>query len=217
MDKAVIFDMDGILFDTENLYIQCWKQLGGCHQLEDIEATLKECIGTNEERTKSIFKSHYGESFDIMYYREQVRSIFLNYTKTHGMPMKPGVYELLGYLKENGYRIGLASSTKIEDVKRELKEAGIYEYFEVLIGGDMVKTSKPSPDIYLLACEQLGIEPKIAIAIEDSLNGIRAAYAAGMKPIMVPDLMEPTPEIQKMLYQKLDSLLEVKEFLMKQE
>lgn len=216
MSKVVVFDMDGILFDTENLYIKCWIQLAETYELGDIEAALRECIGTNEQKTEEILKSHYGEKFDLAFYQAQVKEEFLKYIGQQGMPMKVGVHELLTYLKENGYKVGLASSTKVEAVKSELKMAGIIQYFEVIVGGDMVKESKPSPEIYLLACKELGVNPKEAIAIEDSLNGIRAAYAAGMKPIMVPDLVEPTKEIQEMLYQKCSSLLEVRDFLIKQ-
>ena len=216
MSKAVVFDMDGILFDTESLFIKCWVKLADEFKLKDIESALKECIGTNEEKTKEILKSHYGESFDLAYYHKKVRALFQEHITTYGMPMKVGVHELLEYLKEEGYKIGLASSTKVESVKSELKSAGIEHYFEVIIGGDMVKESKPKPEIYLLACQELGVNPKETIAIEDSLNGIRAAHAAGMKPIMVPDLIQPTKEIEVMLYQKFDSLIDVRDFLIKQ-
>ena len=216
MNKVVIFDMDGILFDTESLYIKCWVKIAEAFQLDNIEAVLKQCIGTNENKTKEILKAHYGEMFDLDFYHTKVKGQFLNYIEEHGMPMKQGVHELLLYLKENGYKIGLASSTKVEAVKSELKSAGISHYFEVIVGGDMVKESKPSPEIYLLACKELGVKPKEAIAIEDSLNGIRAAYAAGMKPIMVPDLVEPTQEVQEIFYQKFESLIEVRDFLIKQ-
>lgn len=215
--KAIVFDMDGILFDTENLFIKCWQQLAKEYKLENIEAVVKECIGTNEEKTKAIMKSYYGEEFDIAYYHGEAREAFLEYIEENGLPMKKGVRELLDYLKECGYKIGLASSTRVAEVKRELKSVGIDQYFEVIVGGDMVKESKPKPEIYLLACEKLGVEPKETIAIEDSLNGIRAAYSAGMKPIMVPDIVQPTKEIEEILYQKLESLIEVRDFLLKQE
>ncbi|MBP3889116.1 MAG: HAD family phosphatase [Cellulosilyticum sp.] len=214
MEKVIVFDMDGILFDTENLYIQCWSQAAKEAQVENIVPVLRECIGTNETRTREIIKFHYGEDFDLDYYHTKARANFSKYIEDYGMPMKSGVHELLSYLKEEGYRIGLASSTKLESVKAHLKRAGIDHYFEVLVGGDMVKESKPNPEIYLIACNQLGAKPEETIAIEDSLNGIRAAFSAGMKPIMVPDLIEPTKEIEAMLYKKLDSLIAVKEFLM---
>lgn len=213
MVKAIVFDMDGVLFDTESLFISCWKTLADEMQLEHFEEVLKKCIGTNVDKTKEIIVSHYGTQFDYDSYQGKTRKLFAEHINTKGMPMKPGVYELLGFLKENDYKIGLASSTRLDMVVEELKNAGIYEYFEVIVGGDMVTHSKPHPKIYQVACEKLGVKPEETIAIEDSLNGIRSAFAAGMKPIMVPDLVLPTEEITPLLYKKFSSLLEVKAFL----
>lgn len=131
--------------------------------------------------------------------------------KREGLPMKPGVREILYYLRAVGYRIALASSTRTESVLRHLEQAQIRDCFEVVTGGDRVEHSKPLPDIYLITCRELGVSPQNAVAIEDSPNGIRSAYAAGMHPIMVPDLIAPTPEIQKLLYAECKTLLEVLE------
>ena len=104
--------------------------------------------------------------------------------------MKPGVMELLSYLKEKGKKIALASSTRRETVINQLRWAGIIDYFDVIICGDMVARSKPAPDIFLKACQELGVSPENTYAIEDSYNGIRAAHAGQLRPIMVPDLLE---------------------------
>lgn len=212
MKKVIIFDMDGILFDTERLYLKCWSELGAT-SLENIEEVLKLCIGTNEQKTREILKSHYGEAFDVKAYHNQAKEIFREHIKTQGMPMKKGVYEILAFLKEEGYKIGLASSTRTETVKSELESAHIAHYFDVIVGGDQVKESKPHPEIFLFTCEQLNEKPEEVMVIEDSLNGIRAAHAAGMKPIMVPDLIMPTKEIEALLYKKFESLLGVRDFL----
>ena len=127
--------------------------------------------------------------------------------------MKPGVVELLSFLKEKGYIIGLASSTREGAVRQELTDAGIICYFKELTCGDMLKKSKPEPDIYQMACEKLGIKPEEAIAIEDSFNGIRSAYAAGMTPIMVPDIIGPNEEMREKSHRIFSNLLEVKEWL----
>ena len=216
MTKTVVFDMDGVLFDTEKLYIECWEEIADEAKLENIGMVLRKCTGTNEQKTREIIQAHYGDGFDLDGYRIKVKEIFKSCIREHGMPMKKGVHELLSYLKENDYTVGLASSTKVEEVKEELKSAGIDTYFDVIIGGDMVQESKPHPEIYLLACNKLGVEPKEAIAIEDSLNGIQSAYRAGMKPIMVPDLVAPTVQIEKMLFGEMESLLEVRDFLIQQ-
>jgi len=124
--------------------------------------------------------------------------------------------EILTFLKENGYKIGLASSTSRHGVLGHVNRAGITDFFEVIVGGDMVEHSKPKPDIYLLACEKLGVKPENTIAIEDSPNGIRSAHAAGLKAVMVPDMIAPTPEIEALLYKKFDSLLGVRAMLAEQ-
>ena len=124
-----------------------------------------------------------------------------------------GAGELLTWLQEKGVKIALASSTGQEKVLSHLRIADFTDFFQVVIGGDMVEHSKPLPDIYLKACELLGVKPENAIAIEDSPNGIRSAAAAVMLPVMVPDMVEPTPEIEELLYHKCDSLFAVRDFL----
>ena len=114
------------------------------------------------------------------------------------LPMKPGVVELLSYLKDNGKKIALASSTRRETVVNQLRWADIIDYFDVIISGDMVARSKPAPDIFLKACEELRVSPEKAYAIEDSYNGIRAAHAGGLRPIMVPDLLEADDEMREL-------------------
>ncbi|MBQ6441255.1 MAG: HAD family hydrolase, partial [Lachnospiraceae bacterium] len=129
------------------------------------------------------------------------------------IPMKAGVIELLEYLQEQGIRIGLASSTRKDIVERELADAGILHYFESVTGGDVVKISKPNPEIYLIACDKMQESPEECFAIEDSFNGIRAAKAAGMRPIMVPDLIQPTDEIRQMAETVCSDLFGVIDYL----
>ena len=120
---------------------------------------------------------------------------------------------MLTYLKQNQKKIALASSTRSQVVIAELRDAKIFHFFDQVICGDMVEKSKPEPDIFLKACEKLLVEPGKAYAIEDSYNGIRAAYRAGLRAIMVPDMAEPTDEMEKCTEVILPSLLEVKAYL----
>ena len=129
------------------------------------------------------------------------------------LPLKPGIRELLEYLKENDYKIGLASSTREAVVSQQLIDAGLRPYFDNLTCGDMLKKSKPEPDIYLMACEKLEVLPEEAIAIEDSFNGIRSAYRAGMFPIMVPDLLQPDDEMRELSGKIFEDLFKVKDWL----
>ena len=123
---------------------------------------------------------------------------------------------LLDYLKNNGYKLAVASSTSKRGVERNLKDAGVLEYFDALICGDMVEKSKPEPEIYLKACDALGAEPSETIALEDSRNGLLSAHRAGMKVIMVPDLWEADEEVKGFLWNMCEDLEQVKEFLEKQ-
>lgn len=213
MYKAVVFDMDGVIFDSEKLILDIWVELGEEHNIPNIEETMYKCLGVNATETKQIFLRAYGEDFPYDTYVKEASRRF--HAKADGgeLPMKPGVVELLSFLREEGYIIGLASSTREGAVRQELTDAGIICYFKELTCGDMLKKSKPKPDIYLMACEKLGVEPEEAIAIEDSFNGIRSAYAAGMTPIMVPDIIQPNEEMKEKSHKIFSSLLEVKAWL----
>ncbi|MBR6637943.1 MAG: HAD family phosphatase, partial [Lachnospiraceae bacterium] len=166
MYKAVVFDMDGVIFDSEKLILDIWVELGEEHNIPDVEATMHKCLGVNATETKQIFIRAYGEDFPYDVYVKEASRRF--HTKADGgeLPMKPGVCELLHFLKEKGYIIGLASSTREASVRQELKDAGIIDYFDELVCGDMLKKSKPEPDIYLMACDKLGVTPQEAVAIE---------------------------------------------------
>lgn len=210
---AVIFDMDGILFDTERIYIELWEDYAGRHGLPDGTDIMYRCIGTNKTETKRIMEEAYSPlGFDFDAYMVEVSEMFQEKYGDGRCPMKKGVTEVLSYLKNTGAAIALASSTARENAIRMLKGAGIYDYFDVLICGDMVSKSKPDPEIFLVACKELGVNPEDAYIIEDSFNGIRAAYTAGTKPIMVPDLLAPDEEIRSKAFIVLRDLIEVKEF-----
>ena len=215
MIKTVVFDMDGVLFDTEYLILQVWKKVAEKEAISDIEKVLRDCIGRSYEDTRLIFHKFYGDDFDFEGFRTKADQICNKEIEEKGLPIKPGVKEILAYLKQAGYKIGLASSTRREGVLSHLRRTGLEGYFEVVVGGDMVKQSKPNPEIYELACSLLGVKPEEAYCIEDSLNGIRAGNSAGLKVIMVPDLIEPTEEILPLLHMKCESLLEVKAYLEK--
>ena len=211
--KAIVFDMDGVLFDTEFVCLEGWKAVAEKNNLPDMEKVFPRCIGLNNTDCQAVLLDAYGVDFDYADFRKQASAEFWGYIESKGLPEKPGVHELLEWLKASDYKVGLASSTKRSSVLNHLEDAGILDYFEVIISGDMVEHSKPEPDIYLLACEKLGVEPGEAYAIEDSFNGIRSAYAAGMKPIMVPDMLAPDAEMQEKSVVILKDLGEVLKFL----
>lgn len=211
--EAVVFDMDGILFDTERVCTECWYEVAKRNNIEHMEEAARYCVGLNHADTYAYFYREYGDDFPVEAFMKEVSKLFWIYIKEHGLPLKRGVREILAYLKESPYKVGLASSSRRESILSHLEEARLSSYFDYIIGGDMVAHGKPNPDIYKKACEHLNVIPEHAIAVEDSPNGIRAAYQAGMKPVMIPDLIEPDEEIKKLLFHQFPSMVELLKYL----
>lgn len=213
MIKNIVFDMDGVLIDTEALFMRCWKKLAEKLELPNVEEVARQCIGITVTQTEALFQKAYGKEHPCESYVQAANDIFYKYEADQGIPEKPGVHELFAYLKKENYRIGLASSTKEEAVRRQMKTVGILDDFDVIVCGDMVTKSKPDPDIYLKACEAFKGGPKECYAVEVLTRESVLPMQAGMKAIMIPDLLQPTPEILELTEQKLDSLLALKDFL----
>lgn len=191
---AVIFDMDGVIFDSERAFIDSFKEICDEEQMEFKLQACIDCIGVNWNSSKRIFEEAYGPDFDFPHYFELVRSRM----RTLRFPLKPCVREILGYLSGRGTPMALASSTREVTVRRMLGDEGLLSYFDAVICGDMVSHSKPHPEIFLTAAERLNADPSDCYVIEDSYNGIRCAHNAGMHPIMVPDILQPDDEIGAM-------------------
>lgn len=211
--EAVIFDMDGVIFDSERLVLEGWQEIAAKYGIEGIEEVLPKCLGVNAQTTREIFRAHYGQDFPYDEYKKEASALFHSRYGNGKLPLKPGVRELLSYLKDEGYLVGLASSTRQAIVEQEITDAGLMAYFDNLVCGDMLKKSKPEPDIYLKACENLNVEPGMAIAVEDSYNGIRAAKRAGMVPVMVPDMVQPDGEMRDLAHKIFKDLFEVKKWI----
>lgn len=210
--KAVVFDMDGVIFDSERLVLKSWKMVADRENIPEIEETVRKCLGTNREVSRRIFLEAYGEDFPYDTLKQEAAGIYHRMADGGKLPLMRGVRELLGFLREEKRKIALASSTREEVVVAELRDAGLLEFFDEVVCGDMLQRSKPEPDIYLMACERIGVDPKEAYAVEDSYNGIRSAYAAGMHPVMVPDMMPPTEEMEEKSEIILTSLEELQDY-----
>lgn len=213
MIQAVVFDMDGVIFDSETLLTQCWVDVTKKDGIPDVEHTNYLCLGVNDAETKEIFLDVYGQDFPYDAYEKEVIRLFRERASGGKLPKKAGVEELLSFLKEQGIKIALATSSREAIVHDEIREAGLLPYFDVMVCGDTITKSKPDPEIYLKACGQLDVEPENAYAVEDSFNGVRSATRAGLSCIMVPDIKQPDEEMRELACCILPSLIEVKEYL----
>lgn len=209
MIKAVIFDMDGIMFDTEYLAVPAWCQAGKQLGYPITEKIVYETFGMNRENTKKVLQEYFGENFDFDEAARLRTEYETKFIEKNGVPIKKGLLELLIYLKQNQYLFTVATSSREKRAKRLFELAGISHFFETFVCGDMIKKGKPAPDIYCKACELLKVKPENSIVLEDSYAGITAAFCAGIKTVMIPDMVQWNESIEKMLYAKLDSLLDV--------
>ncbi len=206
MVKAVIFDMDGLMIDTEKLLMRFWiesaESFGFDMTREDV-LSIRSLAG---KLTEAKLKKRFGEDFDYQKVRAKRIELMNNYILKYGIEKKKGLDELLVYLKDNGYKTAVATATDLKRASMYLDIINVTKYFDKIVCATMVQNGKPHPDIYLRACEELDVLPCEAIALEDSPNGIISAHSAGCKAVMVPDLSEPDEELRKILFRRIDSL-----------
>lgn len=211
--KAIVFDMDGVLFDTERISDQAWRCAAAEMDFAGIDEAVAGCRGLNRKDTAAFFGAHFPD-FDYPAFRQRSHAIMAELL-AEGMPVKPGAYALLGWLKEQEWKMALATSTGRESTMHHLESAKMTEYFEAVITGEQVEHGKPDPEIYLAACRELDAEPAHTYAVEDSPNGIRSASGAKMRVILVPDLAAPTLELRQMVVTVQKTLVDVRTFLEK--
>lgn len=209
MLKGLVFDMDGLLFDTERIVQRSWNLSGADLGYCDIGAHIYNIIGFNRGKRAEYFKGVYGEDFPHDMFQETAARYFTEIVEKEGLPVKNGVGEILEFAKKHGLSIGLATSSSAEYALENLRSAGIYDYFDGYVCGNMVKKSKPDPEIYLKACAAIGINPSEAVALEDAPSGIASAYAAGLRTVMIPDLVQPDDKTLASVWRTADSLLAV--------
>lgn len=213
--KGVISDMDGVILDTEKLYVRFWREAANFYGYPMERSHALSIRSMARPLAIERLKSYFGEDFDYYAVHNKRIELMDKYIEENGIEAKPGAELLLAYLKENGYRVALATATGYERTKEYLERLGLFKYFDEIVCAAMVEHGKPEPDIYLYAAEKLGLRPQECIALEDSQNGIKSASSAGCKTVMVPDLDEPADEIKPLLYDVADGLESVIEILNK--
>ena len=211
--SLVIFDMDGLMFDTERIAIFAWEKAGKDFGYEITPAIAVEATGLDAMDTALCFKKHLGESLPYFDIRESKLKYFEEYIEQNGIPIKEGLYELIDFLGERSILRAVATSTERIKAEECLSLAKVKDKFDLIVCGDDVLRGKPEPDIFLKAAEQMNCSPAECIVLEDSDNGLKAASRAGMYPIYVPDLKRPSKEVQKLIYKEFASLVDVKYFL----
>lgn len=205
---AVLFDMDGLMLDTEPISRAAWQRAFAEMGFTLDEATFLSVVGRAQADLQRIFCTAMGPGLDFERAHLLRQRYFQEHVAARGIPVKPGLRALLDWLDAREMAKAVASSTTRAEVLARLALTGLQGRFEEIVGGDEIKRGKPAPDIFLLAAERLGVNPERCLVLEDSENGIRAAHAAGMFPVMVPDLKPPTPEIRALTYRVLTSLTE---------
>ncbi len=209
--KAAIFDMDGLILDSERTVLDCWEIIGRKYGFADIRTYGISVIGKNKKATVDEFKKVYGVSGES--FERELRDIYNGLAAEGKVPLKPHTIELLSAMKDAGMKTAIASSSTREEVTSQMEVLGALPYFDTCVCGDQVTRSKPDPEIFLLACDALGVNPGEAAGLEDSFNGVRACKASGLYTIMVPDILQPDEEIRGLADVVLPSLKDVQDFL----
>ena len=207
--RGVLFDMDGVVLDTEKLYARFWREAAAAlgHTMSYEQALGMRSLSSTAGQAQ--LESYFGKGVSRAEFRAKRIELMDAYIDAHGVDLKPGIRELLDFLEEKGIKAAITTSSPPERVRRYLGPHGLLSRFDRLCSGTEVAHGKPEPDIYIYGAACLGLKPEECIAIEDSPAGVLSAYRAGCKTVMVPDLDQPDAETEKLLYAKADSLVDV--------
>ena len=213
MIKAIIFDMDGLMIDSERVTFECYQE-----RLKDMNLTMDEefyktLLGKPIKGIYQRFYDVYGNDFPIENVIQDVHQLMAERFETEGVPVKKGLVELLHYLKDNNYKTIVATSSNRDRVDKILAQAKITEFFDDSICGDEVTKGKPNPEVFLKSCQKLGVNVDEAIVLEDSEAGIQASYDANIKVICIPDMKYPEKQYEEKTFKILKDLSEVTAYL----
>ena len=209
---GIIFDMDGLMVDTERIAKIAWQQAARLAGHDMSDALFESMIGRTKFDSVATLQLAFGPDFNFEKAYESCGLIYQDYIDHNGLPLKPGIIELLDDLSTGGIPLGVATSTRNPTARLRLEQVGLLPYFPVVVGGDEISRGKPAPDIYLEAVRRLGLDAATSFALEDSPAGVRSAHGAGLQVIMVPDLVAPTPEITALTVLIAQSLHDARTF-----
>lgn len=211
--KAILFDMDGLVLDTEKLYTRFWQEAANAL---GYPMTKEQALGMrslNRGAGLAKMESYFGPGVDYDAIRAKRIALMDAFVEEAGIAVKPGIQDLLAFVKEKGIATAIATSSPLERTKQYLTKVGLQDSFDKLISGYMVEKGKPEPDIYLYAAKELSLEPSDCMVLEDSPAGILAAHRAGCVPVMIPDQDAPDEETGKLLFACVESLDKVRKIL----
>ncbi len=211
--QAVVFDVDGVLFDTERVSQNSWLSVSAEMGWPQVGQRYLEFVGQSRSDILQKMLDLFGPDFPREEFLQSCSARSMAWSDRNGIPLKPGVHEILEFLKERQVPTALATSTSHQRTLYRMERTDLGRYFKTITTGDHVTHSKPHPEIYQLACESLGVAPEHALAVEDSRNGILSACAAGMPTVMIPDLIPLSPELEGLIWKKCDSLMELRTVL----
>lgn len=213
--QGIIFDMDGVIFDTERVYLDTWRRVFKKYDYEFRDEVYISVMGTGRSNVKKVFIENYGDNLPIAKMYDDKDEMFFEIINEGKVPVKKGAIEILQYLKNENYKVALATSAKRVRTEKQIKYKEIYKYFDSIICGDDVYACKPNPEIFLKASSSIEVEPKKCIVIEDSEAGVKCAYNANMNVIHVEDLKKADSNIKNITNKYFKNLVEVKEYIEK--
>lgn len=211
--EAMVFDMDGLIFNSERIVQRSWEVVGNELGIPKLGEHIYNTLGFNITRRAEYFYHTIGKEFPMEEFQNRTRLKFQEIVSEEGLEMKPGVIELMQYGMEKGLKMAVATSSRKAHSTKLLTDAGLMQYLDGCVFGDSVKHAKPDPEIYCKACGLIGADPKRSLALEDSPAGIQSAHAAGMIPIVIPDLVQPSDEILQLAHCKMETLFDVISFV----
>lgn len=207
--RGVLFDMDGLVLDTEKLYSRFWREACQSFGFDMSYPQSLKMRALNRQAGEAMLHSFFGPDADYLQIRSRRIELMDAFIQENGVDRMPGIFELMAFLKERGIRTAITSSSPPERIRSHLSRHGLDVQFDRLCSGYEVSRGKPAPDIYLYGAASLGLQPEECLALEDAPSGILSASRAGCLPVMIPDQDQPDSDTQALLYAKADCLTDV--------